>query len=355
MMGLLQRYIAKTILTSTLLVLLILLGLYTFMDFVAELGDIGKGEYHLQEVASYILLSMPGRIYELLPVAALLGSVLGLGNLASQSELVAMRAAGVSVQQINKAVMIVALCLMIVAVFVGEILRPPLEQHAREIQSTAQTGTVGSRSEHGFWTRDGLHFNHIRSILPDGRFADISIYEFDQQHRLRVVTKAQEAYYEGTTWALSDVVQSTVDEKGVEVRSIAHAIWRSQLNPGMVNIVLVPPEFLSIWNLLDYIHYLKDNHQAAAKYEIAFWMKVMMPISSAVMVFLAVPFVFGSLRSTPIGSRILVGSLAGIGFHLFNQSFQHLGIVFGILPWLTAALPTLVFAILGVFLMRRVH
>lgn len=354
-MGLLQRYIARSILTSTVLVLLILLGLYTFMDFVAELEDLGKGDYHLKEAAIYILLSMPKRIYELLPIAALLGSVLGLGNLASQSELVAMRAAGVSVQQINKAVMIVAICLMLVAVFIGEILRPPLEQRAREIQSTAQTGTVGSRSQHGFWTRDGLHFNHIRRIQADGHFSDISIYEFDNQHRLRMVTKAQEAYYEGDSWTLSDVVQSKIDEQGVEVRSVAHALWRSQLNPGMVNIVLVPPEFLPLWSLLDYIKYLKDNHQASAQYEIAFWIKIMMPLSSAVMVFLAVPFVFGSLRTSPIGGRILIGSLVGISFHLLNQSFQHLGIVFGLLPWLTAAFPTLVFAICGVLLMRRIH
>lgn len=355
MMGILQRYIARTILSSTLLVLLILLGLYTFMDFVGELEDLGRGAYHLKEVISYILLSMPKRIYELLPIAALLGCVLGLGNLASQSELVAIRAAGISVQQINKAVMIVAFCLMIIAVIIGEVLRPPLEQQAREIQSTAQTGTISSRSTHGFWTRDGLHFNHIRRIEADGHFSDISIYEFDKQHHLRVVTKAKEAHYEDDVWALSDVVQSTIDEQGVEVRSVARALWRSQLNPGMVNIVLVPPEFLPVWNLLDYIHYLKENHQAAAQYEIAFWMKIMMPISSAVMVFLAVPFVFGSLRSSPIGGRILIGSLVGIGFHLLNQSFQHLGLVFGLLPWLTAAFPTLVFAIWGIFLMRRIY
>lgn len=354
-MDLLQRYIAKTILTSTSLVLLILLGLYTFMDFVAELEDLGKGEYHLKDAAIYILLSMPKRIYELLPIAALLGSVLGLGNLASQSELVAMRAAGVSVQQISKAVMIVAICLMIIAVFVGEILRPPLEQQAREAQSKAQTGTIGSRSEHGFWTRDGLHFNHIRRIQSDGHFSGISIYEFDQQHRLRIVTKAEQAHYEEDVWALTDVVQSTIDEQGVKVRSVAHALWRSQLNPGMVNIVLVPPEFLPVWSLLNYIDYLKDNHQAAAQYEIAFWMKIMMPISSAVMVFLAVPFVFGSLRSSPIGGRILIGSLVGVGFHLLNQSFQHLGLVFGLIPWLTAALPTLLFAIWGLLLMRRIY
>ncbi len=354
-MGLLQRYIAKSILSSTLLVLLILLGLYTFMDFVGELEDLGRGSYYLNEIISYVLLSMPKRIYELLPVAALLGCVLGLGNLASQSELVAIRAAGVSVQQINKAVMIVAICLMTIALIIGEVLRPPLEQQARELQSTAKTGTIGSRSAEGFWTRDGLHFNHIGQIEANGHFSDVSIYEFDSQHRLRIVTKAKNAYYEQDSWALSDVVQSTINEKGVEVRSVAHALWRSQLNPGMVNIVLVPPEFLPVWSLLDYIRYLKDNHQVAAQYEIAFWMKIMMPISSAVMVFLAVPFVFGSLRSSPIGGRILIGSLVGIGFHLLNQSFQHLGLVFGLLPWLTAAFPTLAFAIWGTFMMRRIH
>ncbi|OUR70946.1 LPS export ABC transporter permease LptG [Methylophaga sp. 41_12_T18] len=351
----LQRYIATTILTSTALVLFILLGIYTFMDFITELDDLGKGQYQIGDIASFIALSMPKRIYELLPIAALLGSVLGLGNLASQSELVAMRAAGMSVQQINKAVMIVAVCLMFVAVIVGEVIRPPAEQKARQMQSVAQTGTIGSRSDHGFWTRDGLHFNHIRQILPDGRFSDISIYEFDPDNRLRIITKAEVAEYDEDSWTLSNVVQSTIDEQGVRIRSVEHARWKSQLNPGMVNVVVVPPEFLPVWGLLEYVAFLKQNHQAVERYQLAFWMKVMMPISSAVMVFLAVPFIFGPLRSTPIGGRILAGALIGIGFHLFNQSFQHIGLVFGVLPWLTAAFPPLVFAGIGYYLMQRVR
>jgi len=354
-MGLLQRYIAKTILSSTFMVLLVLLGLYTFMDFINELDDLGRGKYQLMDIFTYMALSMPKRIYELLPIAALLGSVLGLGSLASQSELVAMRAAGVSIQKINKAVMIVALCLMFVAVFMGEVLRPITEQRAREVQSMAQTGTVGSRSEHGFWTRDGLHFNHIQRILPDGRFSGISIYEFDIDNRLRIVTKAKEAEYDEDSWTLTDVIQSTLDEKGVKVRSVEHARWKSQLNPGMVNVVVVPPEFLPVWGLLEYITYLKANHQAVEQYQMAFWMKVMMPLSSAVMVFLAVPFVFGPLRSAPIGGRILAGALVGIGFHLFNQSFQHIGLVFGVMPWLSAAIPTVSFAVLGWYFMKKIH
>jgi lipopolysaccharide export system permease protein len=354
-MTILQRYIAQAILTSTGLVLLVLLGLYTFMDFIAELEEVGKGQYQLVEVMSYLALSMPKRVYELLPIAALLGSVLGLGNLASQSELVVMRAAGISIQSINKAVMIVAVGLMLLALFVGEVIRPPAEQSARELQSMAQTGTVGTRSDNGFWTRDGTHFNHIDRILPDGRFAGVSIYEFDTENRLRVVTKAEEARYEGEHWTLSGVIQSNLDKDGVSVKSVEYAQWRSQLNPGMLNVVVVPPEFLPVWSLVEYIRYLKTNHQSVGQYEMAFWMKVMMPLSSAVMVFLAVPFVFGPLRSTPIGARILVGTLVGIGFHLFNQSFQHMGLVFGVLPWLAASLPTLLFAGVGYYWMKRIY
>ena len=354
-MTILQRYIAQAILTSTGLVLLVLLGLYTFMDFIVELEDIGKGQYQLTDVLAYLALSMPKRIYELLPIAALLGSVLGLGNLASQSELVVMRAAGISIKGINKAVMFVAIGLMLLALFIGEVIRPPAEQSARELQSMAQTGTVGSRSDNGFWTRDGTHFNHINRILPDGRFAGVSIYEFDDQNRLRVVTKAQEANYDGEQWTLSDVIQSNLDKEGVSVKAVEYAKWRSQLNPGLLNVVVVPPEFLPVWSLVEYIRYLKINHQSVGRYKMAFWMKVMMPLSSAVMVFLAVPFVFGPLRSTPIGARILVGALVGIGFHLFNQSFQHIGLVFGVLPWLAASLPTLLFAAVGYYWMNKIE
>jgi len=354
-MQILQKYIAKTILSSTFMVLLVLIGLYSFLDFIAELDDLGKGAYQLVDIIRYMTYTMPKRVYELLPIAALLGTVLGLGNLASQSELVAMRSAGMSIQKINKSVMIVALVLMVTAVFVGEVIRPPAEQHAREIQSLAQTGTVASRSKHGFWTRDGLHFNHIDQILPDGRFEGISIYEFDQQFRLRAVTKAVEATYKDNDWTLTDVVQSTIDEQGIEVKAIEHARWKSTLNPGMLNVVVVPPEFLPVWSLLEYIHFLEDNYQAVDKYEMAFWTKIIMPFSSAVMVFLAVPFIFGPLRSSSVGGRIVMGALTGIGFHLFNQSFHHLGLVFGVMPWLAAAIPTLFFAVLGWYLMRRVY
>lgn len=354
-MRVLTRYIASTILASTALVLAVLLALYTFIDFVTELEDLGKGEYGLAEIARYISLSMPKRIYELLPIAALLGSVVGLGNLASQSELVVMRAAGLSMGKINSAVILVAVVLFIVALFMGEVVRPITEQKAQTFQSLAQTGTVSMQSNYGFWTRDGNHFNHIEYILPNGQFKGISIYQFDDQQRLRKISKAEQASHNSEVWILEQVVHSRIDERSIQVQSEATQQWQSTLNPGMLNVVVVPPEFLPVWSLLDYIQYLKANQQASNRYQLAFWSKLMMPLSAAVMVFIAVPFIFGPLRSSPIGGRVLAGALAGIGFHLFNQMFQHMGLVFGLWPFMSAALPTFLFAGLGIILMRRVH
>ena len=354
MRGLLQRYIARTILASIFLVLLVLLGLYSFIDFIGELDDLGEGQYQLTTIFWYMLLSMPKRIYELLPIAALLGSVLGLGNLANQNELVVMRAAGLSVLQINKAVMVVALSLMFIVVFIGEVIRPLTEHKAREIQSFAQSGHAAAEIDQGFWARDGLNFNHISRILPDGSFEDITIYEFDEGNRLRILTKAQGAQYDDD-WLLTGVIQSAIGKQDIKVRTVDHARWKSQLDPSMVDIVVVPPEFLPVWGLLSYIRYLQDNQQAVERYKMAFWTKVMIPFSSAVMVLLAVPFIFGPLRSAAIGGRILAGSLIGVGFHLFNQIFQHIGLVFGLFPWLSASIPTLFFAALGWYLMKRVY
>jgi lipopolysaccharide export system permease protein len=139
------------------------------------------------------------------------------------------------------------------------------------------------------------------------------------------------------------------------VRSSADALWHSQLNPGMVNIVVVPAEFLPVWDLLGYIGYLKDNHQSVERYQLAFWDKVMMPVNTAIMVLLAVPFIFGPLRSSPVGGRILLGTLVGVGFHLVNQSFQQMGLVFGLMPILSAMLPALLFAMLGYLMLRRAN
>ncbi|NQY51514.1 MAG: LPS export ABC transporter permease LptG [Piscirickettsiaceae bacterium] len=352
-MFILQRYIAKTILTSTILVLSVLLGLYTFMDVINELNDLDKEKYKIFNIISYISLSTPRRIYELLPIAALVGSILGLGNLASQSELLVIQAAGISIVQIIKKVMVVAIILIVIAILIGEVLRPLAEQKAYAIKLIAQKGIGSLKSNSSFWTRDSLSFNHIERILSGDKFWGISIYEFNINNRLRIITKAKTAEYEGDSWILSEVKQSIINEQGIIARSLEYARWKSQLNPKMVNIILVPPEFLSAWRLIGYIEFLSRNSQKVEQYRVAFWMKIMMPISAAVMIILSASFIFGPLRSSSIGGRMLVGVIVGICFNLFNQSFQSLGLVFGFVPWLTAVFPSLSFTGIAYYFIKR--
>ena len=345
--NLISLYLTKTVILYTMLVLLALLGLYTLIDFIAELEDIGKGQYRLADILLYTLLSIPKRLYDLLPIAALIGSVLGLGQLSSQSELIVMRATGMSVTQINKAVAKAAIFLMLIAVFIGEVVRPITEKKARHQKSVAQMGVKDAQAAYGFWSRDGLHFHHIREIHADGRLSGITIYQFDADLRLEEMLTAESATYTDKTWILSTVMRRQISETGVITATAQLQRWYSQLTPEVINIVTVPAEFLTILGLNDYIQHLEKNHQAVASYQMAFWMKVMMPLSTAVMVFLAVPFVFGNLRSVSNGGRIVVASLVGIGFYLLSQIVQHLSLVYELTPWMAATLPVTIFALIG--------
>ncbi|HLA74294.1 MAG TPA: LPS export ABC transporter permease LptG [Gammaproteobacteria bacterium] len=354
-MKILDRYLGTTVAGSTLIVMLILLALFFFMDFIDELGDVGKGNYGLLQAMQYVLLGQPRRVYELFPLAALLGSMVGLGWLAGNSELVIIRAAGVSVLQIILSVMRIAVIMMLAVFIIGEMVVPPAEQYAQSQRSIALSDRITLKTDYGFWTRDGRSFINIRNILPGDRLGDIYIYEFDAQHQLRVATHAAKAHFEDNHWVLEDIQQSQVSNDGVTTRTTKRAAWESLLSPELINVVAIKPEKLSTWELHNYINYLSDNGQNTQRYELAFWIKIISPLVTGVMVFLAIPFVFGPLRAVGMGQRIVVGSLVGITFHLFNQTFSQAGLIYDLNPLFSALVPVSVFFALALVLMRKVH
>lgn len=354
-MKILDRYLGMSVASSTLVVMLVLLAVFFFIDFVEELDNIGKGNYSLLDALQYILLIQPRRIYELFPMAALLGTLTGLGWLAGNSELVVIRASGVSLVQIVLSVMKIGVIMMLLALFVGEVVAPASEHYAENNRSLALADRIALKTNYGFWTRDGQSFINIRTIHPDGRLNDIRIYEFDGQHRLRVASTARQAYFKDGAWILEGILQSTVRNDSVAVREVTRASWDSLLSPALINLVAVKPERLSTWDLRKYINYLTENGQDAKRYELAFWAKVVLPLVTGVMVFLAIPFVFGPLRAVGMGQRIVVGSLVGIAFHLFNQTFGQVGLVYNFNPLFSALAPVGLFFILSGLLIRRVH
>lgn len=353
-MKLLDRYIGINVVGSIGLVLLVLISLDSFFRLVRELNQVGEGNYSYIEMLLYLVLTTPYRIVEFFPIATLLGAITGLGMLASHSELVVMRAAGVSILRITLSVMKAGLLLIIAVMLLAEYVVPTAEQFAESRRTQMLAKQTALKTDNGFWSRDKRSFLNIRDIKPTGDIGNITIYEFDEQHRLRSSTHASKALYENGQWVLYGITQSDIDVSGIQTQTFERAQWDSILSPALLNIVVIDPLQISIRDLYSYSSYLRENGQNSERYELALWARLFMPVAIGVMLLLAVPFVFGPLRSVGIGQRILVGFLVGLAFFLVNQTFNHLGVVYHIPPLLSAALPAGVFLLLALVMLRRV-
>jgi lipopolysaccharide export system permease protein len=353
LISLLDRYIARSILYSTLLVSAILLGLFIFVIFIDEFGDLGKGQFDLNALIKYVILSLPSRIYELFPSIALLGVVLGLTSLALGSELTVMRAAGVSLLRIIGSVMKIGLVFIIGGVLIGETVVPVSDTWAE--RGRAEALQVGlHREATGLWLRDGADFVNIGEVLPDLTLLNVNIYRFEPPARLRTHTSADRAHFEDNGWRLANVNKSTISDDAIRRSQSQNEFWQSVLTPDVVGVFTVRPGSLSTLNLYHYIQHLRRNHQDTARYQLVFWNKVLLPAATAVMILLAVPFVFGQMRSGAMGQKVFVGIMIGLAFNVLNRGFGHVGLLYGLPTFLAAVLPVAIFLLLALYLLRRV-
>lgn len=354
-MTLIDRYIARTIIGGTLIALMVLSALFAFVDFVSEIGKVGQGQYGIDDAIYYVLLSLPKRIYEIFPTSVLIGSLLGLGALAGNSELTVMRAAGLSVMRLVRSVLQAGLVLVFLVALVGEVIVPPSERKAQTVKAVALKQDISLGGQHGFWARDGLRYLYVGQVYPDLQLGDVEVYELSETKQLQRITKASSARFVNGVWKLYSVEQSTVTADEVTSKSLATDEWPELLNPDVFKVVSIRPSNMSALDLYHYSNYLRRNELDASHYRLAFWIKVITPISSLVMLLIALPFVFTSQRSGGSGQRLLVGLLLGIGFFMLNRIMNHLGQVYGVPPLLSAVVPVSLVAIIGVLAIRRVH
>ena len=333
--------------------LCVFLALFTFVSLVDELGDVGKGDYTVARAFEYMLLTLPQRGFLLFPFAALIGTLVGLGTLSSNSELTVMRASGLSAARISISVLTAGLMLAIVSMLVGEFVAPSSERLAHERRSVAISSRIDVNANYGFWVREGSSFVNIRRSLPGNQAEGVYIYEFDAENQLRMATYARKAHYEKNGWILEGIRQSEVFEYRVLSREIDRAAWDAKFKPNLVDVVAVKPESLSAIGLHRYIDYLRENGLSTERFELAFWTKMVYPVATVVMIFFALPMVLGMLRSAGVGQRILVGSIVGMVFHVVNQISGDIGLVYGLYPSLSAVMPTLIFLVIGIVMMRR--
>ncbi len=353
-MKILDRYIGISIATHVFLVMMVLLAMFFFTSFIRELDEVGKGSYNFGSALVYVTLILPQLAYQIFPIMVLIGSILGLGALASNSELTMIRAAGVSIARIVLSVLKVGMALIIIATIIGEFIAPDLEKYALNMRSAALSNKISLDSSSGIWTRDGDRFVHIADLYPDGSLGNIEIYEMGNKQQLNTITRAEHAYYYAGKWTLTNITRSIITDTKVSSEKLPNMSWESLLKPDLIGVVSVKPNYLSVWGLYKYLDYLNKNDLESEQYALAFWNKLLAPLTNAVMLFVAIPFVFGPLRSVSVGMRVMAGTLTGIGFYGMSQISHYVGLSYGLNPLVTTLVVPVLFLVAGIYFIKRI-
>ena len=352
----LDRYLAREIFAAVGLVLLGFLGLFLFFDLIAELRDLGKGDYQLRQMFAFVLLSAPTRAYELMPVAVLIGTLYVLSHLASNSEFTVMRGAGLSPGQASWMLFKTGIVLAVATFVIGEWIAPAAEATAQKVRLRAMIAVIGQDLRSGLWFKDERSFINVREARDAQHLVGVRIYEFDEAYRLASITSAARGDYRADgVWRLGDVVETRFAPEGPRTTREAARDWRSAVNPDLLNVLIVVPERMSAWNLYRYVQHLGANRQKTQRYEIALWKKLFYPIAALVMMALALPFAYMHARSGMVGLKVFLGILLGIFFYMLNSLFAHIGLLQNWPPFAAAALPSAGFLLAAVMMMWLVE
>lgn len=356
-MAMINRYLWKETTLSILTITLGLLSMFSFFDLIEELDSLGEGTYNLSNILTFVLLSIPGHIYDIAPVATLIGMMVSLGALGRTSELTIMRVSGLSITNLGVMLVKVGLLFTIATILIGEFITPVSEEAAQRMRLEATEGVVAQNFESGLWVKDEKSFINVKTALPDATLLDLSIYEFDENFKLLTISSAGKASYLDGRWRLSDVTQTKiietdqVSDKHVETTFFDKANWESGIRPELLNILLVEPEKISAWNLYSFITHLANNKQETNRYDVALWTKMIYPLACVVMVILALPFGFLQQRSSSTSAKIFIGILLGVTYQIMNRVFIHVGVLNDWPPFMSAITPTALFLLAGIYLL----
>jgi len=355
MMNTLDRYIGKSILGSIFATLLTLVGLSAIIKFVEQFRSVGKGTYDIWQAVAFTGLTIPKDIETFFPMAALLGALMALGNLASRSELVVMQAAGFSRFKIGMAVMKTALPLVLLTMVIGEWGIPQTEQFARDMRARALSGGSMLSIKNGVWAKDGNNFVFVRRVTDDAKLNDIYIYTFDQNRNLTELKHANQASYseDESKWTLRQVNHSMISKDEITTSNRLSEKWETNLTPDKLGAVSLRPTSLSISGLYNYISFLRETGQDVSRFELTFWRKIFQPVSVGVMMLLALSFIFGSLRSVTAGARIVTGICFGFLFYVVNEIFGQISVVYNMPAVFGALMPSLLFIVMIWWLLSR--
>jgi len=353
--SILGNYLTRTVLSATVMVLVVLLALAGLFEFIAELEDV-RNDYQAPQAILYAALRLPILAFELMPVSILIGSLLGLGAIAANSEIIVMRAAGMSIRKLAGLVALPGLMLMVVTALLGEFIGPPLDFYARNMRVEARLGQNDDRMGHEAWVKDGDVFLHLERVNAEFEFGTVYLYRFDEDNRLESIALADNSgLNEDDTWRLENFRETRFVDDRVKVTEEALATQQFEVNADLLGSGLAKPLSLSLRGLLSYIDYLKRNELDAEQYETEFWYRISRTVTVAIMPILALAFVFGSLRSGGAGGRLMIGVAIGLAYYLASEMLANSGQVFDMNPATVSWLPTIALLLVTLVALRRIH
>ncbi len=357
------RYVRHQILLAASFVLVAFLGLFTFFDFLAEIDQLLRPGVKLSGVFLNILLGLPARIYELAPLAALIGSVYALAGLAATSQFTAMRSAGLDLRMAVNMMMRTGLVIVVITVLVGEVLTPMAERSSMALAESGKTGS--GRLVSGLWMRDSVYregklhrvrFVNFESYIEGEGLRRLNVYEFTPEHRMTNWLQAASATYERPGfWTLQDVRMRQFEPDGASMpddlrdERKASLEWESSIDPDLLSGIYVKPDRMSIIQLWRYLGFLEENRQNADAVRLALAKKVVYPLAILVMMLIALPFAYLQVRAGSVSVKIFIGIMLGIGFYLLNNLFSHLSVVASLPPLVSAAVPSMLALMGGLF------
>ncbi|VAW91617.1 hypothetical protein MNBD_GAMMA22-2781 [hydrothermal vent metagenome] len=353
-MVILDKYIRKVVVSNIAIVILVLTSLFAVINFSGEFNKIGQGNYTIWLAVQYTLLTLPTQAYEFIPVATLLGVMIGMGALANRSELIVIRASGVTLNRIIISVLKSAFIVILIGFLIGEFVAPSSKQYGQQLWLKALNRNASLNTNSGLWMRDADKYVHVQSVSTSGKLSGIEIFTFDENNAMKLATSAESATYSTDDgWLLNNVKKSFIENDKVSVQFLKVLQLDNLLPPDVIKIVSIEPAMLSVWRLYQYIKYLKSNGLDSSQYELSFWNKVVIPLSIFAMVMLAMPFIFGMGRGTSTGKRIVIGFLLGVAFFIGNRLMGQAGIANNIHPIFSAFTPSILIILVSSWVLHR--
>lgn len=352
----LDRYIARAVTTGCLMACFVMLSIFVFVDFVSQLNSVGTGDYGALQAAVFVLMRLPQRLFELSPSILLLGGILSLGAMAANSELIVMRASGISTMRITRSVLQIGFIIAIMVAILGEYVVPSATRSAKAYRAEAMEKKLIVGGTNDIWARDGNRYVNVKKILPNHQLQDIYVYELNDNRELSAMLYAEHAQHQNDEWVLDGIKRSDISTTGVTTSFEKQLKLKRLILLELFTVLELESKDMSAVELLTYSEYLRNNKLDDGEYRLAFWIKIFTPLTCLAMLMIAMPIVFATTpRSGGVGQRLMLALIIGIVYFVINRSINHLGLALNVAPILSASIPLLLVMVTSLYFMQRVR